>query len=200
MKKIVLLLTCVIFVTCFTGCSNKQVLDKKPDVTQIRSICNLATLECYYHNVAKSTKTTGSGIAHWGETDRKFWIEYTGIAKIGIDMAQVDMKIEGDKITVTMPNAKLLSIDISENDLNEDSYIASEDNWNKNKITAEDQTTAINDAQSKMAESVKSNTQLLLSAQTRAQELIENYINQLGELSGINYNIQWIYEDNKKEE
>jgi sorbitol-specific phosphotransferase system component IIBC len=162
---------------------------------QIRSICNLATLECYYHNVAKSIKPADSGLAHIGEVDRVFWIEYTGVAKIGIDMSKVDMKIEDDCITIYIPEAKLLSISIRQEDLNEDSYITSNESWfNKNKITAEDQTTAINEAQEKMEESVKNNTALLMKAQNRAKELIENYIVQMGEITGVQYKIQWTYE------
>lgn len=200
MKKTTLILLCVLLSCGTFGCApkNRNSIKKEPDITQIRSICNLATLECYYHNVAKSTKTAGSGISHVGEVDRKFWIEYTGIAKIGIDMSKVDMQIEGDTVTVFLPNAKLLSIDIEEDDLNEGSYIASADSINSNKITAEDQTKAINNAQSTMAESVKNNPQLLLNAQSRAQDLIENYINQLGELSNTEYNIKWVYEEEAK--
>ena len=170
---------------------------KEPDIMQIRSICNLATLECYYHNVAKSEKKSGSGISHIGEVDRKFWVEYTGIAKVGIDMSEVDMKIEGDKVTVFIPEAKLLSTSIFDKELNEKSYIFSGDSWfNKNKITADDQTSAIKEAQSKMEETVINNSSLLLSAQTRAQKLIENYIVQLGQLSNIEYKIEWVYENN----
>lgn len=200
MKKTTLILLCVLLSCGTFGCApkNRNSVKKEPDITQIRSICNLATLECYYHNVAKSTKTAGSGISHVGEVDRKFWIEYTGIAKIGIDMSKVDMQIEGDTVTVFLPNAKLLSIDIEEDDLNEGSYIASADSINSNKITAEDQTKAINNAQSTMAESVRNNPQLLLNAQSRAQDLIENYINQLGELSNTEYNIKWVYEEEAK--
>jgi len=200
MKKTTLIILCVLLSCGTFGCApeNRNSVKKEPDITQIRSICNLATLECYYHNVAKSTKTAGSGISHVGEVDRKFWIEYTGIAKIGIDMSKVDMQIEGDTVTVFLPNAKLLSIDIEEDDLNEGSYIASADSINSNKITAEDQTKAINNAQSTMAESVKNNPQLLLNAQSRAQDLIENYINQLGELSNTEYNIKWVYEEEAK--
>ena len=64
-----------------------------------------------------------------------------------------------------------------------------------NKITADDQTAAINSAQIKMSESVKNNKSLLLNAQGRAQELIENYIQKLGEISDTEYQIKWIYED-----
>ena len=46
----------------------------------------MVTLETYYHNVAEVEKEAGSGITHWFEKDRKLWIEYTGIVKIGIDI------------------------------------------------------------------------------------------------------------------
>lgn len=195
---VLLALVLSLFSSCYKKVDNNV---KEPDISQIRSICNLATLECYYHNVAKSEKEAGSGISHIGEEDRKFWIEYTGIAKIGIDMSKVDMKIEGDKITVFMPNAELLSIDIYDNDLNEKSYIISDDSWfNSNKITADDQSFAINNAQSKMAESVENNSSLLLNAQRRAQKLIENYIVQLGQLSNIEYKVEWVYENSSTDD
>ncbi len=193
--KIVRAITLFIALLMLTSCAGAKKAPKRPDTTQIRSICELATLECYYHNVAKSVKTAGSGFTDIGEKDRKFWIEYTGTAKIGIDMSKVCMKVEGTRVTVYLPNAELLSINIKEQDLNEDSYISSGDSWfNKNKITAEDQISAINNAQNEMKISVESNTALLLTAQSRAQDLIENYINLLGELSGISYEIQWIYD------
>lgn len=198
MRKIAIILLSVLTVSMFSGYSQKaEKSSTEPDIMQIRSICNLATLECYYHNVAKSEKPAGSGMAHWGEVDRRFWVEYTGIAKIGIDMSEVDMKIEGDKVSVFIPEAKLLSTSIHEKELNEESYIFSGDSWfNKNKITAEDQTSAINKAQTEMSETVMNNDTLLLSAQTRAQKLIENYIVQLGQLSNIEYKIEWVYDNN----
>lgn len=201
MKKIAIVLLSALIICTFSGCSSKaKKTVNKPDITQIRSICNLATLECYYHNVAKDNKEPGSGISHIGEVERKYWIEYTGIAKIGIDISEVDIQTEGNKVTVIMPEAKLLSIDIRDSDLNENSYISNEDSrFNSNKITAEDQTAAINKAQLEMAESVKNNSTLLLNAQSRAQELIKNYIVQIGTLSGTEYEIEWKYESNSEQ-
>ncbi len=197
MKKITLLLAGIIFMGLLTSCSRQTDEGKvmKPELTQIRSICNLATMECYYHNVAKSIKTPGEGIAHWGERERKFWIEYTGVAKIGIDMSKVTMEIDGVNIMISIPNAELMGINVEESTLNEESYIASVDGLNRNKITAEDQTIAIDNAQKEMEKSVKNNSALLLNAQNRAKDLIENYINQIGEISGIDYRINWVYED-----
>ena len=42
----------------------ENIVVNKPALSQIRSICELATLECYYHNVEKSAKTKGTGLAH----------------------------------------------------------------------------------------------------------------------------------------
>lgn len=161
-----------------------------PDLGQIRSICNLATMECYYHNVAKSVKEKGSGISHWGEKDRIFWIEYTGIAKIGINMAEVAMEINGENVTVVLPQATLISCGIEE--IDESSFVYSQDSsWNKNQVSAEDQTAAVNQAQEDMKANVENDTALLASARDRAKKLIENYIEKLGEVSGVEYTITW---------
>ena len=165
-------------------------INKQPEISQVRAICNLATLKTYYHNVAKIEK----GKDWIFQKDRELWIEYTGIVTIGIDMSMVEMKVEGNKVIVSLPKAKLLSIDIDEEKINEDSYFYSKDNLIfKNQITAEEQTQAINEAQTNMKNSVEENSQLLKMAQERAKALIEQYITQLGELSKTNYNIEWQY-------
>lgn len=46
-----------------------------------------------------------------------------------------------------------------------------------------------------MKESVLNNKSLLISAQDRAKQLIENYINQIGEISDTTYNITWNYDE-----
>lgn len=192
-KKIILLLTAILTLTLLPGCSKKEDAAKEPDILQIRSICDLATMECYYHNVAKSVKEAEAGLLHIGEKDRTFWIEYTGVVTLGIDMSQVEMKISGTNIEMTIPEAKILRISIDESSINEESFITSQDSLNKNKITAEDQTQAINDAQRTMEATASQNSKMLMKAQDRATKLIENYINQLGAAAGVEYNITWNY-------
>lgn len=196
MKRKIMLSIIIIFLSCnITACSGDiSFLKKKPEISQIRDICNLATLECYYNNVAKSKKTSKEGLMHIGEKDRTFWIEYTGIARLGIDISKVKIDVNQNNVIVTMPKAEIIGDPtIESKSLGEESFLISKDGLNRNKITADDQTHAISLAQEDMKEKLSKNELLLLRAQNRAKALIENYINQLGEISGVSYNIAWEY-------
>ena len=75
---------------------------------------------CSYHNVAKA-ETEASGIfAKWLKTGyKKIWTEYSGIIEYGIDISQVTVS-EPDKngvVTVTMPDAQVLNVDVDEDSL-----------------------------------------------------------------------------------
>ncbi|MGO3017783.1 MAG: DUF4230 domain-containing protein [Anaerococcus sp.] len=190
-NKIKIVILSFLFIFSFSGCVEKKVEAKEPDIGEVRNICNLATLESYYNNVAKSVKPAGEGLAHIGENDRTFWIEYTGVAKLGIDMSAVEMSVNGTNIDISLPAAKVLNISIDKDSLNEDSYIISKDGLNSNKISGKDQTLAIKKAQEDMEKTIMANQPLLLNAQSRAKKLIGNYIEQLGRAQGIEYSIQW---------
>ncbi len=187
MKRLIALL-CIfsIFVCALTACSSKA---EEPVEEQVKAICELATLECYYNNVAIAEQEKGNGWSHILEKDRHLWIEYEGVAKIGIDMSLVSMSVTDNVVTVTMPKAKLLSTAVLTETFN---VFANKDSfWNKNEITVETQKTEVHKAQEKMKETVLANKALFIQAEDRAKELITNYINQLGEISGKEYAILW---------
>lgn len=163
-----------------------------PEISDIRNICELATVECHYNNVAKSVKDPGTGIIHWGEKEREFWIKYQVKVTVAYDISQVEMKQEGDEIAIYLPEPKVSS-SVVESSWNEDSYVISKDQWlQKNPITAEDQTKAIGDSCSKVEEEVRNNTALISSAEQQARSLIENYIEQMGKISNKDYKIKWL--------
>lgn len=203
MKRKILSLTFALamFVCFLSACSASRSTssgNQVPNISQIRSICELATLECYYHNVAKSVKPKQEGIMHIGEKDRDFWIEYTGTVKLGIDMSQVSMDMDDNNVTITLPKAEVLEVSVDEDSYNEDSYIMDQDGWNKNKITAEDATEAIKVAKEEMKQTAMENSSLLLNAQERAKKLIENYLVRIGDAVGVEYDIDWKYIDEKE--
>ena len=168
-----------------------------PDISQIRSICELATLECYYHNVAKSLKEKGTGLAHIGEKERVFWIEYSGVARFGINVSRVMMEAKENEIIITIPKAELLGL--SDHTFAEGSYISSDDGFNKNPITSKNQTEAVAAAEEDIRKMFAGDDAILSKAQDNAKKLIENYIRQLGQLSEVEYEITWKYEENLSE-
>lgn len=165
-----------------------------PELSQVQEICELAVLECYYHNVAKSVKEPGTGVFHFGERERPFWIEYTGIAEISFQSDLIKMEQNGKEIIITLPPPDI-TCKVDSDSWNEDSYVISKDQWiQKNPITAEDQTEAIKSAQADMQKMVENHPSILKNARTQAKDLISNYIQQIGRMAGVEYQISWIEE------
>lgn len=170
----------------------------KPDVKRIKSICVWATNKVYFHNIAKATKDKGTYLNAFGKEDRKFWVEYSGTAEIGIDMSQVQMIVEGDKITIQMPHSKLLSdVQIDSASYTSDSYITENDSYGKrnNEIKADDITRAVAEANLDMKKQIMNDRNLMINADQKAQELIENYIKKISAKSNINYKVEFHYID-----
>lgn len=162
-----------------------------PQLDRVKMICELVTLECRYHNVAKSRKEPGRGLSHIGEKERVFWIEYTGIAEISFKTEDLKMSRDGTVITIVLPEPRV-TCSVDSDSWTRDSYVISEDRWiQKNPITAEDQTQAVRDAQTAMEEKIRNNSSLLNAAKLQAKELIENYIAQIGEAAGVTYTVNW---------
>jgi hypothetical protein len=181
------------FVLSFTCIScvktEEQQITIKPQVSQMRSICELATLECYYHNVAKYKEEDAKGFWLW-KKDKHFWIEYSGIVKIGIDVSLLSIEVKDDSVTIKIPNAKVLGSRIDEASLTKDSFIVDIDSAD---IDAKDQTIAFAEAKENMLRTASEDSALLASAQQRAQTLLERYITNIGNVVGKEYSIEWEY-------
>ena len=188
-KKIFCLL--VISMLCIGGCGDKnQKKEEKADFSAISSVCELATLKCYYHNVAKS-ETEASGLFKWlGKGYKKIWTEYSGIVELGIDVSKVSVeKPTADGVVkVTIPDAEILSVDLDEDSMGEPLT----DTGFMTKITKEEETEALAEAQNHMEETAKENGNLLNQAKERAKSLIEGYVKNVGEQIGKEYTVEWV--------
>jgi hypothetical protein len=174
-------------VLCLTGCGKET---QTADFSGVTSVCELATLKCYYHNVAKA-ETEASGIfAKWLKTGyKKIWTEYSGIIEYGIDISQVTVS-EPDKngvVTVTMPDAQVLNVDVYEDSLG----TPLTDTGFLTSVTTEEKTTTLAGAQEAMEQQAKENTEMLSQAKARAKTLIEEYIKNVGESIGEEYTVEW---------
>ena len=188
-KKILCLL--IISMLCLTGCGDKkQSKEEEADFSAISSVCELATLKCYYHNVAKS-ETEASGLFKWlGKGYKKIWTEYSGIVELGIDVSKmsVEKPTADGVVKVTIPDAEILSVDLDEDSMSEPLT----DTGFMTKITKEEETEALAEAQNHMEETAKENGNLLNQAKERAKSLIEGYVKNVGEQIGKEYTVEWV--------
>ena len=188
-KKIVCLL--VISMLCIGGCGDKnQKKEEEADFSAISSVCELATLKCYYHNVAKS-ETEASGLFKWlGKGYKKIWTEYSGIVELGIDVSKVSVEnpTADGVVKVTIPDAEILNVDLDEDSMSEPLT----DTGFMTEITKEEETEALAEAQNHMEETAKENGNLLNQAKERAKSLIEGYVKNVGEQIGKEYTVEWV--------
>lgn len=186
----------LIIIMCFSSVScAKEIKNIAPETSQMKSICELAVMECYYHNVAKYKEENATGILWW-EKDRHFWMEYAGIVTIGVDTSLMNIEVEDENVTITIPPAKVLGCKVDETTLTEDSFIVAK---NSAKVEAEHQTEAFKSAKDKLESEAKSNFTLLAAAQQRVQKLLEDYVTNIGNSVGKTYKIKWIYLEGAEE-
>ncbi len=223
-KRVVLISAVLLSVLLYCGCGKEiqsKDADKKgkvrnqyeinyndPDITpdmtstvlpqeiQVRNICKLATIEVYFHSVAKAVKPAASGLAGLNQADRRFWIEYSGYADVGIDMNKVEMTVTGHTVNVKIPHASLLGeikVDSSSYDL-ESIAIESQSKWKaENSITAADVTKAIRESNSFTMLDILKDKGMMLTAEERAMDFIRKYIAQISAYSKINYTVNFEY-------
>lgn len=184
----------LIMIFILNGCGLKQTSEKseKPaeqlNISQLQSVCELATLECYYHNTAKLNSE--SKVLFWN-TSKKLWIEYSGIVKIGVDISKLDMKIKDHVVTIALPDAKIFSCKVDETSLSKDTIYTEQKGLGGSKVNAEDQSKAFEEAQKNMIETVQNDETLLFQAKERAQTLLANYVKSIGDAIGVEYEVQW---------
>ncbi|MGI6635563.1 MAG: DUF4230 domain-containing protein [Christensenellales bacterium] len=188
LKKIILaivllLIVCVLAGCIYLGCGQQ----KKADFSKINEIAELATYDCYYHNVASFEDTGNQFVIKYG--NKKVWIEYTGVVTIGIDASKVNI-VEKDKnvVEISIPPIKILSSKIEkdgvERVLPENGAFAS--------ISTEDQVAAIADAQKNMEEAAAKDHILFAQGKKRVKYLLENFVTTVGKQIGKSYEIEWI--------
>ena len=193
MKKLMCILISAVLTLSLAACSNTEPapVDMEPKTSQMKAICELAVMDCYYHNVAKYELKDAEGFLWWTK-DKNFWIEYSGVVTLGVDVSRVTVEVDGTKVTISIPAAEVLSCTVDSSSLTEDSYIVAKDSA---AIEAEDEIEAFSVAQADLEATASQDTALLASAQQQAQQLLEDYITNIGKATGKSYSIEWIYLD-----
>lgn len=145
---------------------------------QIQNISELAVVEYNYTNMGKfENQATFYG---WKVpfTTKSFIISYDGKIKVGIDMSLVEVKIKGKNISVSVPEAKILSHEIDEKSIE----IFDETKNIFNQISITDYNQFAIDQKDKMETSVKEKG-IIKESQEKTEKVITSFIKSSYQLS-----------------
>ncbi len=195
MKKLLSSFLVLSLLFALAGCNSKpkeapKKAETSIEVDEMRAIANLATVDCYFHNVAKSDREMNPAwYQFWEKKNMRFWVEYDGKVTIGIDVAKLDVKVdENNVVTIAIPNAVVLEATVNKESLSSESFYFDP---KAKKPSPEEQTEAFRQAQSNMKAAAEKNLVLMANAKANAKELIRNYVNSVGEAIGVQYTIEW---------
>ena len=181
--------TALLLLTTACGKAEEPALPL-PQEEQVKTICQLAVLECEYHNLAKYQDGQKVERFLWMTKGKRFWVEYSATAVLGIDADQVSMECQGDVVSITLPRARVLNCKVNGDSLSKDSYIVDKDSA---PVTAQDEVAAFQDAQDGLQKTVEADNNMMNLAQKRAEELLRNYVNSLAKATGTEYQVEFHY-------
>ena len=181
--------TALLLLTTACGKTEEPALPL-PQKEQVKTICQLAVLECEYHNLAKYQDGQKVERFLWMTKGKRFWVEYSATAVLGIDADQVSMELQGDVVSITLPRARVLNCKVNGDSLSKDSYIVDKDSA---PVTAQDEVAAFQDAQDGLQKTVEADNNMMNLAQKRAEELLRNYVNSLAKATGTEYQVEFHY-------
>lgn len=188
MKKIFLfLLSAFLLFGCQQAATEPKAELREQDM---RAICNIAVMKCYYHNVASYYEKDATGVLFW-KKDKHFWIEYDGIVELGIDGTQLRLDVDQDKniVTITLPEAKVLTAPtVDSSTLTADSYYVDSTSA---PITQEDETLAFQKAQEALQEKAENDSITLSQARDNVKTVLQQYVEKVGEQLGREYTVHF---------
>lgn len=164
----------------------KTEVEKKHEAFDIEAICELATLKCRYHNVAFMSARTG--FLNWGY--KEVWLEFDGYITIGIDVEEVYISdpSEDGVVQVYLPPSKKLSSTIDKSTIKkpvcDTSLFVS--------VSAEEEIALVEAAQNETENDAQTNTKIFNEADRNAKVIFEQYIINVGKMTGKEYTVVWL--------
>ena len=181
---------------------NRKEPAELSEYSSVNTICELATLRSYYHNVVVYEETPDgfnkfmNDVMLWpfGSLTRigykQFWMEYTGIVETGVDASQIQIKgpDKNGVVEVYVPEAKVLSVASDEDTLTDP--ISEKGLFTT--ISAKEKATAFASAQKAMRQEAENDSDLLRRTEENARVLLEKYIVNTGKEIGADYTVRWV--------
>lgn len=160
----------------FTSCnSNSKKVDKKHQVMSLQNMSDLATAEYVVTKIIKANDDK----TWYKAGDRKILMSCKASLVAGIDLSKLseeDITIDGENITINLPRAKLLYINIKPEDIKTEYEDVS---LFRTKFTSQEKNELAVQAENQIKASVQS-LGILTTAETNASLFIDNFLKNLG--------------------
>ena len=172
------------------------------EYSSINTICELATLKSFYHNVVMyEVEPDGfdkvlNDVLVWPfgvytkVGYKQYWLEYSGIVETGIDAGQI--RISGpdanNVVEIYVPDAKVLSVYADENTLTQ----PISETGLFTSISSEEEAMAFAASQTEMRQGAENDQVMLRRARENAKLLLERYIVNTGKSVGLELTVKWI--------
>lgn len=177
---------------------NQEIIHREPEFAQIAEICEMATLKCYYHNVAEY-KRDPDAIFQYGWFQygyKKIWLEYSGIVTVGVDASKIRVEKPDSNgvVDIFIPEAKVFDVSADKESIADPIC----DTGYFTEITVEEKAKAFSEAQKNMREAAEADNTILTEARNNAKELIKQYVERIEDpSSNLKYTVNWIDENNE---
>ena len=179
-KSLWLVCSCLLLMA--NGCGSKKETTGIQQVLGLQKMSNLATAEYVVTKIIKANDNKT-----WYKIgDRKIVMNCKSTLSAGIDLSQLtekDISIDGDHITITLPHAKLLYLNINPEDIKTAYRQVS---LFRSNFTAQEKDALAAQAEKQIRESVDS-LGILVTAETNASLFINNFLQKVG-YKNININ------------
>lgn len=177
--------------TRYAGSSKEPIITSTALTQQLQEVNELATMQYNYSKVGKFENSLTLNGWDIPLTKKSFLLTYSGQLKAGIQMEDIQVEVKDKKITVLLPEVKILSNVIDEKSI--EVYDESKNIFNP--ISIEDYTAFATQQKDKVAEESIENG-LLSEAATKAQSAIRKFLNMVPEIKE-NYQIEVKFQENK---
>lgn len=192
-EYLILMLACMVaFVIVFFPVKEKETPFQEMEFSQISAIAELTTTINYYHDVVEIRDDPDLifkfGLFRYGY--KRLWMEYSGEVRMGVDASKIKVKNPdaNNVVEIYVPKAEVLSAKVNHESLSEPIF---ETGW-FTTITAEEKAEAVKLSQLNMEEKAKNDYARLDKAYMNAKNVIQDYVNKISEMTGIQYKIKWI--------
>lgn len=189
---IILVIATILFSSALVACSGASSEEaEEADFSGVKTVCELATLKAYYHNVAEGDIPASGPFAGLLKTGyKRMWIEYSGTVDFGIDASQVTISQpdENGNVEVHIPEVKVVKTNVEKESVMdpvvETGFLTG--------VNAEEKMAAVAKAQEDMEERAAKDTTLLSQAEERAKQIFENYVKNVGLAMGEDFVVSFV--------